>query len=366
MTTENMQSLPTEPQPQVDQAQPTQPSESSAPVSVQEGAQEGSVITGYVPDQSVYIPQSVVIDLINLQPGVSGMGIFLIKEHTRTIDPNSKAPLTGEVYFQGKTLTFKVWKGDFQDLLSREDFSGKVVEVSFSASIYRNNLELTFTQFHGCPQVDPALFYRSVNLPQVWGHFVNFMQTELDPKVANALSRFFQAENIFEAFQLTWAGKKMHDAQIGGLMNHTLKMLNIARTLVYNDPRLAQFKDQLYAYIVLHDIGKVYEIGQGGKYTKYSFVSHRALGVEMISRHKNLFVEALGEDFFYFIMSVQLGHHGEYADKPNSVWALIVHLIDMLEAKMTMFLDNLEFGNYSVKNGMRSMWFGSDYPDLVF
>lgn len=303
----------------------------------------------------VYTP--VVVDLMALKAGDSGQGIFLIQDYNRNLDTNSKAPLNGTVHYKGKAMTFKVWKGYFQDLLLKDDFSGKVVEAAFTVAPYKDSLEVTFSTYNGVIDISPSAFYRSVDLAAVWGNFVHFMQHEISPNVSSMLSHFFNAEGITQAFQLTWAGKKMHDAQVGGLMNHTLKMLNIAKTLVFNDPRLMPYKDALYAYIVLHDIGKVYEIAQGGQYTKHSYVTHRSLGVEMISRHKAAIVAAVGEDMFYHIMAVQQGHHGkEWGDAPTTVWALMIHQIDVLDAKTTHLLDAIEFNQLTERNGQKTLW----------
>ena len=58
----------------------------------------------------------------------------------------------------------------------------------------------------------------------------------------------------------------MHDAQIGGLLNHTMKMMRIAKVVYQNEPRMEQlenYKDMLYLGVILHDIGKIYEMNYG-------------------------------------------------------------------------------------------------------
>ncbi len=69
-------------------------------------------------------------------------------------------------------------------------------------------------------------------MESVFNSFVQFVNINLTQPAATLLFGVFQKENLFDPFKVTWAGGKMHDAQIGGLMNHTMKMLRLARTLI--------------------------------------------------------------------------------------------------------------------------------------
>ena len=47
-------------------------------------------------------------------------------------------------------------------------------------------------------------------------------------------------------------------------------------------------------------------------------------------------------NFYYEIVSVLQGHHGEFGDAPVTVLAYIVHLIDMLDSQTTGIFDKIE------------------------
>ena len=167
----------------------------------------------------------------------------------------------------------------------------------------------------------------------------------------------FQSENLFPRFKEEFAGKKMHDAQIGGLMHHTTKMLKIAKILVENEPRMLQiegFTDLLYLGISLHDIGKVYEM-KLGVYQPNSFVTHRTLGTEMIAKYKDLICQLYNETFYYHILAIINGHHGEYGERPQTLLAYIIHLIDMLEANTTGAFDRIENKEFSNRAGLNAV-----------
>lgn len=297
------------------------------------------------------------INLHEVRDGATVTGLLLITSYTKKLDPTSKAPLNGVVTYQGKAMNFKIWDSTIQHVFNSHDLEGTVIYVTATAGVYRENLELTLSTVkfdHGF--TDKHVFYKSVNVEEKFNTFVTFINANMSQKAVTLLSSIFKAENLTEPFKFTWAGMKMHDAQVGGLLNHTLKMLNLAKTLIDNDNRLAQWSDLIYLSIILHDIGKVDEIGEGGVYTKKSFVTHRTLGVEIITRQKQLIVEAYDEQLFYHILAVIQGHHGEYGDKPTTIWAYIIHLIDMLDAHTTGFLDKMTNGEISSKNGNTVVW----------
>lgn len=290
----------------------------------------------------------IPIDLHNLAIGQQLNGLIYIQSYTKQLNPESKAPGNGKAVFQGKTVNFKVWKGPTQDILNNGDYEGQIAAISGVVTSYRDELDITISTIdfaHGF--TDLGAFYKSVDVPKLWGDFGAFVGTHLSREATNVLNAVFGDAKVLEAFKVTWAGAKMHDAQVGGLMNHTFKMLRIAETLVQNDVRLEPEKDLLYISIIVHDIGKILEIGSGGIYTSNSFVGHRTLGLEIIARHRETIVSNFNETFYYKVLSVIQGHHGaEFGDAPTTVIAQIVAFIDMLESQTTSFLDKIENKDY--------------------
>lgn len=307
-----------------------------------------------------------VMDLKKVNNGEQVSGLVYVKSYVPKTDFTSKAPLNGEFYHKGKTMKFKIWDRQLQNFFNDNDMNAKIISISGAVGSYKEELDITITSMsldHGVG--DLGLFYKSVDVEGVFAEFTQFVNTKLSPHVTNAVGALFTAEGLFEPFKLTWAGSKMHDAQIGGLMNHTMKMLRIAEVLIMNDKRLTPFADYLYLGIILHDIGKVREIGIDGRYLRNSYITHRSLGVEICAQHRELLIGYLGEDFYYHILAIQQGHHGEHGDKPTTVWAYLIHLIDMLECNVTGFLDRVDNGEIKSKNGNTTIWMGND-GNLVF
>jgi 3'-5' exoribonuclease len=98
----------------------------------------------------------------------------------------------------------------------------------------------------------------------------------------------------------------LHDACVGGLANHVIKMLKLARTLVDNDERLLPYSDLIYVGIVCHDIGKIREFDMGN-HVKNCFISHSEYGCEMMYEIKDYIVSLFDEAFFYRLLSIIRG-----------------------------------------------------------
>ena len=273
--------------------------------------------------------------------------------------------IAGSFTKQEDSLSFKIWDTPLVDALSANDLSGRVVKISGTVGSYMNNLDVKITTIEPVDesQYSKSTFLKSADVPGLFDEFTNFVNSELSPNGVKLLLGIFKQENLFERFKEEFAGSKMHDAQIGGLLNHTIKMMRIAKCVYDNEPRmntLQHYKDMLYLSVILHDIGKVYEMNLG-VYQENSFVTHRILGIEMLVKYKSVITDLYDENFYYEIVAVLQGHHGEYGDAPTTVLAYIVHLIDMLESQTTGIFDKIEGNDVSMRAGGMSVYVNGKY-----
>ncbi len=141
-------------------------------------------------------------------------------------------------------------------------------------------------------------------------------------------------EELNGRFTIEGAAVFHHDNKIGGLVNHTTKMLNILASLLENNEELKECADLLAFSIVVHDIGKVFEYDDLAP-SEFWYANHRVRGIEFIAKFKEDIIEIFGEVFYRQVQSVISGHHGEYGDRPTTVAAAIIHYIDTLESQTT-------------------------------
>lgn len=304
-----------------------------------------------------------LLDIKNILEGDAVSGIVMVHSYSK-VQADSKYPLVGQFYREGVTRQFKIWDERLKGIFNNADLEGAIIWVSGTVDKYNGKLGIVVREINlGVEGIDRNMFFKSVDIDRVYNDFVNFVNGNLSQEGIITLKEVFDKLKLHAPFKHTFAGSVYHDAQIGGLLNHTMKMLRLAKVLVSNDERLAPWKDLLYLGIIFHDIGKIKEL-DFGVYTDISFVTHRTLGIEMLVQCKDIVVENFDENFFYHLLAIQQGHHGEYGDKPTTVWAYIVHLIDMLESQVTAFLDRCDGFDYVEKGNNKVMYING--LNLVF
>lgn len=304
-----------------------------------------------------------VLDLTTVKDGTNLVDcIVYIGSYKKMLKKDGKNYyIAGNFTNKEDSLSFKVWDAPIIEAMSQVDYSGCVVKISGSASSYMNAIDVKITSIQQVDetQYPKSLFLKSADVPVLFKEFTEFIMTELSPNAVKIVQGIFKSENLFGRFKEEFAGSKMHDAQIGGLLNHTLKMLRIGRVVCQNESRIesiSNFKDLLYMGIIFHDIGKIYEMDLG-VYTDISFVTHRILGIELLVKYKAQIIQFFDEHFYYNLISVLQGHHGkEWGDAPNSVGAFLVHLIDMVDSQTTGIFDKIERNDVTQRAGGNSVY----------
>ncbi|MNL91183.1 3'-5' exoribonuclease YhaM [compost metagenome] len=257
----------------------------------------------------------------------------------------------GFVTYKGREIAFSIWSATLVEIFKNNDLVGHILNISGEIKEFKKQPQLSITGF-GDPEVTHTTdeFIEKLNVDLLFSEFADFIKTnftESMKKVANII--FFKDKAIIDRFKVEFAGEKMHDAKVGGVLNHSLKGLRLTKTLIENDSRLEQYKCILYLGWLFHDIGKIFEM-HDGHYTENSFVSHRITGIELLVQNKIELLTVLSEREYYILISILEGHHGEYESKAKTIWAYIIHLVDMLESQTTGIMDKLHTGNITLKD----------------
>ncbi len=141
------------------------------------------------------------------------------------------------------------------------------------------------------------------------------------------------------AFRRAPAAKRNHHAYVGGLLEHTVSVAWVCSALARHYGA-ALDRDLLVAGALLHDIGKVREIGVAGgfPYTdEGKLLGHIVIGVQMV-RDAARDVPALADDRALLLQHLVASHQGKYEWQspkiPATLEALLLHYVDDLDAKM--------------------------------
>ena len=299
----------------------------------------------------------MILDLATVKTGMqlNDVDVYFQSFCRRSYGTEGKYSGDGVLYCDGVTLDVKIWDMFLVDTMLKTGFVGKVATVSGSISEYKGKLQFVLTKVAVNDSFTKVDFLPQCGVEENKNEFFAFINNNISQPYIKALLEVFNGEDIMSDFCKEFAGSKMHDAKVGGLTHHTLKMLKIAQTVVYNDGRLTPYSDLIYSGVILHDIGKVKEMNLG-TYTTNSFVTHRLFGCEMLARHKEAIVSYIGETNYYHLQAIIQGHHGQWGESPKTVWAYIIHLIDMIDSAVTCILDKLDRGEFSEENGLKSVY----------
>lgn len=167
-----------------------------------------------------------------------------------------------------------------------------------------------------------------------------------DQYLNKLLNLLAQDGELFRKFCNCPAAKVIHQAYIGGLLEHSLKTAKIVEVISVFYP--AVNKDLAVTGALLHDIGKLneYEFDYSIEVTDEGrLLGHIVLGLkvidDMIAQIPN-FPPELKLSLHHIITS----HHGKYEwqspKRPKTIEAMLIHYADALEADMWKFSDLIE------------------------
>ena len=300
-------------------------------------------------------------ELEQLVNGQTMDGIVLIANYAVKVSKNGSEFIDGKIQ-SGETVPFRVWSdrrafGKLKDNNLANHvctIHGMVQEYQGSYSVIIDDLQeeegYTIGQFMPDPYDTEEWFLAlQENSRQL-----------LSEKGRDALDRvLYQNVELVTRLKEEFAAMNHHDNCKGGLLAHTVKMVDFLPTIINNYPSLfseadgeisSDKKDLLVIGCILHDIGKTREMNYG-VYQPGSFVSHRYFGAEMLEEHKGYLVSQYDEEWFYHLIAILLQHHGEYADPCRDVYALIVHKIDDIESSLTNLSQEIDQNSRSDPSG---------------
>jgi 3'-5' exoribonuclease len=168
--------------------------------------------------------------------------------------------------------------------------------------------------------------------------------------VLNLVAAFIKDEALMERFRRAPAAIQMHHAFIGGLLEHTRNVLEIALLVIPRYPEVSL--DLVLAGVFLHDLAKTVELEYD---TSFSYtnsgqlIGHIVQSALWIEDKARLVSEEQGKAFPAEIKEalqhIVLAHHGQYdfgsPKLPMTPEAVAVHYLENLDAKLNMYLSKI-------------------------
>ena len=237
-------------------------------------------------------------------------------------------------------LDAKMWDNvpEVMDTFDRDDF----VRVKGLVQIFHNRPQLTIHKMRRMDdsEVDFADFFpASTRHPdQMWAELRAIVAGMTNAHLKNLLDALLDDPEIARRFRIAPAAKQIHHAFLSGLLEHVLSLCSLARSAAAHYAFVDY--DLLLAGVILHDIGKIYELSydRGFGYTSEGqLLGHMMIAMRMVDeklRCQPEFPPRLRALIEHMIIS----HHGQLEfgspKVPQFPEALLLHYLDDMDSKM--------------------------------
>jgi 3'-5' exoribonuclease len=253
---------------------------------------------------------------------------------------------TGELYLslllgdRTGELDAKMWDNvqEVLDAFDRDDF----VKVKGLVQIFHNRPQLTVHKIRRMDdsEVDFSDYFPSSKRDpeDMWRELRGIVGAMTNPHLKALLEAMLDDPDIALRYRRAPAAKQIHHAFLGGLIEHVLSLCALARLAAGHYPQVDI--DLLLTGVVLHDIGKIYELNyeRGFSYSSEGqLLGHIHIGIRMVAdklRQLPDFPAGLRSLVEHMILS----HHGklEFGSPklPGFPEALLLHYLDDMDSKM--------------------------------
>jgi 3'-5' exoribonuclease len=233
----------------------------------------------------------------------------------------------------------RVWEG--AETLSPLFQTGDVVAVEGTASSYRGRTQITISDLKAVEgEVEPEIFLESTpgNVSKMLAEIREILTGVRNPHLRALIDRFLEDRRFVSGLKTAPAAKNFHHSYVGGLLEHTLSVCEMAVWAAGHYPQLDG--DLLVTGAFLHDIGKMKEL-KANLQIEYTdegrLLGHLVLGAAMVDEKLEQ-VKGFPHELALRLKHLILSHHGQYEfgspKRPKFLEAFALHLMDDLDAKM--------------------------------
>jgi len=282
----------------------------------------------------------------DLQEGMEIESIFVVRSVEKSKKRNGEAFIklvlvdaTGEI----NAVAWDNIEGFLDDKITQEDF----VKVKGVIGRYQNQLQMTVLKAEKVDEAEVNLSefvpFTPFDIKELKQELFNFIRRVNDPNYRRLLESFFNDAEFLEEFCHAPSAKSMHQAYVGGLLEHTVGVCKNAVAIADNYQGCDY--DLLITGALLHDIGKTkeFQITRTIDYTDDGRLrGHIIIGIEMLTEKLSSLPE-FPEEKRILLEHLILSHHGlkEWGSprRPKTMEALILHWADYIDAYMSTYLE---------------------------
>lgn len=307
----------------------------------------------------------------DLKPNEVGRDeLFSVKElqrhETKTKEPYYRVTLKDKT----GSATGRIWKDSFSACELDTLKPGDAVAADFETNTYNGELQIIVKKLVKTENFDMSelVAMSSKDTDAQWAKIEAHINSIEDADYKNLLLSIFSDPKIKTAFMNSPAAELVHHDFIGGLMEHILEMIAMAEAIMPFYPVIN--RSLVITGIILHDIGKIYEIALNETSfvrTKVGYLlGHITIGTLMLQK---LLPENFDVEKRVVLEHIILSHHDELewgaVVKPATIEASLIAGIDRTSGAVREFEKELSqnlpeadgFGKYH-KYAKARIYFG--------
>lgn len=288
--------------------------------------------------------------LDELRVGDNFTGFYLLRNIMMKTSKTGKPYMAASLADRTGAIDAKAW--DYPGPISPAD-EGKVVKVQGVMQEFRGMPQITMEKVRlAQPEeydsiLEDLVPSAPINRDEAYARVEALVDSMADTDF-QAVCRAFLSRHGAE-FRRYPAAKTVHHGFVGGLLMHTVDMLDLADFLAGKYQGIVN-RDLLLAGTLLHDMAKLKEfvVSQLGVVTEYSLsgqlLGHLVMGAEEVAEVCRTL--AVPEEKSILLQHLLLSHHGQpefgAAVVPQCAEAELLAAIDNIDSRMEIYRENLE------------------------
>ncbi len=261
---------------------------------------------------------------------------------------------SGKSYYslklQDKTgvIDAKVWDIN-REIQSFEE--NDYIKIQADVVSHQNNLQLKIGRLRKASEgeyhITDYIPTTDKDVNELYKQVVNYINSFENKYLKELLTNIYtKREDVLNSIKTHSAAKSMHHNYMGGLLEHTVNIVDICDYLSTKYESVN--RDLLLSAAMLHDIGKIYELSEF-PYNDYTddgqLLGHLIMGTELITEECSK-ISGFPHQLKSLLKHCILSHHGEYEygspKLPQIIEAVILHLADNIDAKTKIYEDAIE------------------------
>jgi len=252
---------------------------------------------------------------------------------------------------QDKTgeISAKIWHDDFANCHMKGVEAGDAVKIDGEVNEYNGQLQLIIKKLDKTEDYDITDLLQSSDrdISTMYNSIQGYVSKVKNKDLSNLLNVIFSDSKFVNLYKRSPAAELVHHDFVGGLMEHTLELVDMSEPLLKYYPEADG--DLVTTGIILLDIGKIFELEVQktalARTVKGRLIGHIVQGIELIKGNlPKDFPDALWMKLLHIIIS----HQGELEFgspvKPATLEAAIVYVLDKASSHVRQFQKALNLG----------------------